>query len=671
MRTSLLGLILGLWWTSTASADTKKPAFDPFSFPHGYPTQQVRGEPYSGLGAESVSPEDIARFAAQPLEASVSRHIQAMLDVRGSGGGAITANGARMFFTWRVTGTAQVWRQDGAMKFPEQLTGGEDNTSVAGLAPDDSFVVVSRDVGGSENPGLYLLKPDGGPLEVIQHTAKVQTRLAFIADDSKSVYFTANDKDPASYAIYRYDLKTRQKTLVFDTPGLWNVADHKGDQWLLAKELGNTHIEIYLYDVAKKSLTPVIGQTENEEFAASFGAKPGQILVRTNKLGDFQRLYTLDLAKPTELVAITPEMKHDVSSFLVDEPRTRIYYTVNEDGYFRLYALDARTQKPVALPRLAEAEVTSVAGVSRNGRYVQLSISGSALVPTTVVYDWSTGKREMWRAPATPEIDTTKFAKATLEWYPAADGTKIPMFVRRPAFCTTDASPCPVVVEFHGGPEGQSTAGFSTYAQMFVDAGFVFVQPNVRGSDGYGKWWLHADDGPKRLDVITDIGDCAKYIRTAWAKNGTAPRLGVTGGSYGGYATLMAMTYFAGAYDAGVEEVGISNLGTFLTNTAPYRRILRISEYGDPVRDKDALAKLSPISYVDRIKAPLLLIQGVNDPRVPVGEALQIYGELEKRNLERGLILFPDEGHGPSKRGNIVAAIGHTIAFFQKHLGAK
>jgi dipeptidyl aminopeptidase/acylaminoacyl peptidase len=503
---------------------------------------------------------------------------------------------------------------------------------------------------------LYVLRPEGGPLELIQHTAKVQTRLAFIADDSKSVYFTANDKDPASYAIYRYDLKTKQKSLVFDTPGLWNVADHKGDQWLLAKELGNTHVEIYAYDAAKKALTPVIGQTETEEFSASFGAKPGQILVRTNKLGDFHRLYTLDLAKPTELVAITPEMKHDVSSFLVDEPRTRIYYTVNEDGYFRIYALDARTLKPLALPKLDDAEVTSIAGVSRNGRYVQLSISGSALVPTTVVYDWTTKKREPWRAPATPEIDTTKFAKVTLEWYPATDGTKIPMFVRRPATCAT---------------EGQSTAGFSTYAQMFVDAGFVFVQPNVRGSDGYGKWWLHADDGPKRLDVITDIGDCAKYIRTTFAKNGKAPKIGVTGGSYGGYATLMAMTYFAGAYDAGVEEVGISNLATFLVNTAPYRRILRISEYGDPVRDKDALAKLSPISYVERIKAPLLLIQGVNDPRDPVGEALQIYGELEKRDLERGLILFPDEGHGPSKRGNIVAAIGHTIAFFQKHLGAK
>ena len=203
---------------------------------------------------------------------------------------------------------------------------------------------------------------------------------------------------------------------------------------------------------------------------------------------------------------------------------------------------------------------------------------------------------------------------------------------------------------------------------MYVDAGFVYAQPNVRGSSGYGKTWLHSDNGPKRLEVITDIEDAARHVRSAWAKNGVSPRVGVSGGSYGGYATLMAMTYFAGAFDAGVQQVGISNLTTFLANTAPYRRQLRISEYGDPVIDKDALAQLSPITYVDRLRAPLLSIQGVNDPRVPVGEALQIYNELERRKVPGGLILFPDEGHGQTRRDNRALAIGHTIAFFDKYL---
>jgi dipeptidyl aminopeptidase/acylaminoacyl peptidase len=186
--------------------------------------------------------------------------------------------------------------------------------------------------------------------------------------------------------------------------------------------------------------------------------------------------------------------------------------------------------------------------------------------------------------PEAPEVDVTKFAPSTIETYPARDGTKVPMVVRRPATCAVD--PCPVIVSFHGGPEGQARPGFSPSAQLFVDAGFVYVEPNVRGSTGYGKSWLHADNAANRLKIITDIEDASKFIRTAWAKNGKAPKVGVVGGSYGGYSTLMAMTYFAGAYDAGVALYSIPSLPTFLMNTAPYRRILRISEYAIPSRTR-------------------------------------------------------------------------------------
>jgi dipeptidyl aminopeptidase/acylaminoacyl peptidase len=618
---------------------------------------------YSGLGAESVSPQEIARYAPPALDPRMSRKIQAMLDVRGSGTGLTTSRGDRQIFTSRTTGTTQIWRQDGPMKFPVQLTGGEDRTTALALAPDDSFIAVSRDVGGEENPGLYLLSLEGGPLKLVQHTPKVQTTLQYISDDSKALYFRANDRDPASYAIYRYDIKAERRELVFDDKGLWRIADHRGDaSWLMVKLLGSTQHEVYEYDVKARKLTPLLGQGEAQQYDVEYGARPGQILVRTNKLGDFLRLYSFEAGK---LTPITGDVKHDIEDFAIDESRTRIYYQVNENGHGKLFAIDARTYRPLALPRLPEAEAVSLARVSRNGRFAELAIEGSTLVPQSVTYDWQTRRLTTWRVPSTPEIDPGTFARATLESYPARDGAQIPMFVRRPARCD---GPCPVIVDFHGGPEGQSKAEFSATAQLLVDAGFTVVEPNVRGSTGYGKTWLHADDGPRRLDVITDIEDAAKFIRTAWAKDGKPPRIGVTGGSYGGYSVLMAMTYFAGAYDAGVEQVGISNLISFLMNTAPYRRILRISEYGDPVKDREALTQLSPITHVGKLKAPLLLMMGVNDPRVPVGEGLQIYKHLEQRKIPGGLILFADEGHGVAKRGNQVLAIGHTIAFFEKHL---
>lgn len=265
-----------------------------------------------------------------------------------------------------------------------------------------------------------------------------------------------------------------------------------------------------------------------------------------------------------------------------------------------------------------------------------------------------------------PEVDASAFQRATLENYPARDGTKIPMWVTRPKTCAAD--PCPVVVNFHGGPESQARPGFSRTAQIYAAAGFVFVEPNVRGSEGYGKAWRKADDGPKRLQVIGDIEDCAKYLKTAWAKSGKAPKVGVMGVSYGGYSTLMAMSRFAGAYDSGVAVVGMSNLRSFLLNTAPYRRELRISEYGDPGKDGQALEELSPTSYVDRIQSPLMIIQGVNDPRVPAGEAIQMHERLTKRGVSAPLILFADEGHGAVSRQNKVLEVGHGLRFFQDTL---
>ncbi|HEU4533672.1 MAG TPA: prolyl oligopeptidase family serine peptidase, partial [Polyangiaceae bacterium] len=336
-----------------------------------------------------------------------------------------------------------------------------------------------------------------------------------------------------------------------------------------------------------------------------------------------------------------------------------------ENGYTRLHALDPRTLRELPAPPLPPGDHAIAAATSPDGRFTSFNVDPGKGPPTGYVYDWAARKLTQWHAPSAPEVDLTGFAKVSLESYPARDGTQVPMFVRRPPKCD---GPCPVVVSFHGGPEGQSVAGFNARSQLFVDAGFVFAEPNVRGSVGYGKKWEHADDGPKRLDVITDIEDAAKHVRTAWAQGGRAPKVGIFGGSYGGYSTLVGMTMFAGAYDAGVSVVGISNLVSFLENTAPYRRILRVSEYGDPAKDREALVKLSPVSYLDRVKAPLLLIQGLSDPRVPAGEAVQMHRAMRAKGLDSQLIIFPDEGHGAQKRENQVATLGHALRFFQKHL---
>lgn len=619
---------------------------------------------YQGLGAESIPTEKLQKYSPPALAPEMSRKIQRYFDIRSPGIGRIHPSGKKLFFPWSVTGITQVWRIDGPQGFPVQMTGGEDPTSLVTITQDGKFLVLSRDQKGEENPGLYLQPTDGGALEVIQHKKGIKTHYQFSTDDSKYLYFVSNDQAPDSYAIYRYNIAQKTRELVFNEPGLWSVADflENGKKLLLEKSMGSMWSEFYLWEADSKKLTPVLGQGEREEYNVNFSSNSDEYLVNTNKFGNFRRLYRFKNGKWTPL---TEEMNYDIESFTIDYPRRKIYYEVNKDGFTELSVRDAKSFKPISLPKLPTADHTFYGSISRDGRYVVLGIETSKAPRTTYILDWNTRKTTQWVLPSQPEFDTSTFADTKLEHYVTRDNVKIPMFVRRPEKCQ---GPCPVVVNFHGGPEGQTRPGFSPYAQIFVDHGFIYVEPNVRGSDGYGKAWLNSDNGPLRENVITDIEDCAKYIKTNWASAGISPKVGVMGYSYGGYSTLVAMTRFAGSYDAGASGVGMSNLRSFLLNTAPYRRILRINEYGDPEKDKDALMKLSPIRYVDRVRDPLLIIQGVSDPRVPAGEAIQIQESLQQKGIPSELILMRDEGHGSQKRDNRVIELGNILRFFEKHL---
>ncbi len=625
----------------------------------------VAQTPYKGHGAASVSPEVLAQFAPKPLPPKVSARIQMLMDVRAPGMGRLTGDGTRLFFGWSVTGTAQVWRLDGPDRFPVQLTGGEDRTWIADLMPDGRAAILQRDRKGEENPGLYLLPAEGGSLVAVQHLPGVQTFFDFVTRDGEWIYFHANDQKPDAYAVYRWNLRTRAKETVLAEPGLWSVADHRDDGRLLVRQsTGALSSEYSEWNPATKKLTPLIGQGEAVEYQVRYGAAEGQALVLTPKLGEFRRLYTLVGGK---LAAVTPEMKWDVSGFDVDQARLRVLYTVNEGGYTRLAGLDAKTLKPLALPALPkDADHVYAGSTTANGRFTTFGVETAKAPRTSYVYDWQTGQLTRWLMPSAPEVDATTFAAATLESYPARDGTRIPVFVRRPDRC--QPAPCPVIVEFHGGPEGQAQPGFLPYAQMFVEAGFVYVEPNVRGSDGYGKTWLDADNGPKRLGILSDLEEAAGWARRTFAADGQTPRVGVMGGSYGGYSTLIAMTKLAGAYDAGVSIVGISNLLTFLENTAPYRRILRVTEYGDPVKDREALVELSPTTHIAKLRAPLLIEAGATDPRVPVGEAIQMYEAAKKTSVPTELMIFADEGHGAGRRDNQVLMIGHALRWMNQYL---
>lgn len=626
---------------------------------------------YSGLGTDSVSKETLKKYAPPALDAVMSNKLKKMLEVTAPGMGMLSPDKKTLYFSWRVTGQSHIWKINGPQKFPTQLTSGADAVTLNTVSSDGRFLIISKDTNGQENPGLFQLDLATGQIKELYRKAKTQVIFSFLSDDSQFLYFAANDVKPDSYNTYKLNLKTLEKTLVFEGNGNWYVADRKNkDQLLLmVNYTGAKTTEYFTYDTISKKLTPVIGQDVKGEYDVSFAARDNAYFVLTPQ-ENFKKLYYLNLEKSKQLQLITDKnLNYDVSGFSIDKNRRRVIYNVNKEGYTQLYALDAKTFKAIKLPVFKGADHVFAGATTDDSQVTMLGVITAQSPRVSYSYNWATKEMTQWVLPSAPEVNLKKFVVSELMNYETRDGIQVPMFVRFPEKCK-ELGGCPVVVHFHGGPEGQSEAGFSTLAQAFVDEGFIFVEPNVRGSDGYGKAWLDADNGALREKVVTDIEDASIWIKKNWKNKATgqAPKVGVMGWSYGGYSTLYAMTKFAGAYEAGVALVGMSNLVSFLNNTAPYRRILRISEYGDPVKDKEALMRLSPITYVDQVRDPLMIIQGANDPRVPVGEALQIHETLQKKKINSQLIVFADEGHGSAKRENQVLEIGHTLEFFKKNL---
>lgn len=641
---------------------------------------------YQGHGAESVKPEVLKKYAPPALNPVMNNKLKKMFDISSPGMGILSPDKKTLYFSWRVTGQSQVWKINGPQKFPVQLTSGADAVSINDITPNGKYLIISKDVDGQESPGLFKLDTKTGLINELYRKEKVKVYYSFITDDSKYMYFVANDKKPESNSIYKMDIETQKIESIYDGEGSWFVGDERenGKNLLLAKLKGARQIEYYDYTPATKKLTAVIGQDETIDYEVAYSRKVNEYLVLSNKDSDFKRLYLMSADK--KLKPLTQSLNYDVSGFSTDHGRNRLMYNINKDGYTELRALDLKSWKEISLPKFPNVDHVFSGKTTRDGKVTMLGVITSTAPRLSYAYDWQSKKMTQWILPSSPEVETTHFSVARLMSYKTRDNVDIPMFVRFPEKCdplkgknadyksvTQLKTNCPVVVHFHGGPEAQSTPGFSVVAQAFVDEGFIFVEPNVRGSDGYGKAWLDSDNGALREKVITDIEDASIWIKKNWqteeSSSGSQPlKVGVMGWSYGGYSTLMAMTKFAGSYEAGVALVGMSNLVSFLNNTAPYRRVLRVSEYGDPVKDKEVLLRLSPVTYVDQVKSPLLIIQGANDPRVPVGEAVQIQETLQKKKIVSELIIFADEGHGSSKKDNQVLEIGHTIEFFKKHL---
>jgi dipeptidyl aminopeptidase/acylaminoacyl peptidase len=595
--------------------------------------------------------------------AAATYPIQQYLQVQAASAGTFTPDGRGIVFSTNITGVSQLWRVPREGGWPQQLTFFDDSVRWASRSPRGNWLLFGKDHGGDERTQLHLMAPDGTRQVALTNDPKTIHQFAGWSDDGKRICFASNARNSAFFDLYVMDVATRKATRVLQQDGTNEPAGFSPDgrSLVFARVDTPSNANLYTLDLATQRtrlLTPHRGDANYN--GVQFG-RDGRLYLATDEGREFTSLASLD-PRGGKLRFLAPD-KVDTEGLAFDDRREWLAYLTNREGYSELW-VRRLGGRDIKLGKVPKGVISSV-DWAPDGNSLAVSFTGPANPYDVWRYDFATAKFTQITHSSLAGIDPKSFVSPSLIKYPSFDGRQIPAFWYAPQGAKR-GDRLPTIVYVHGGPESQERPDFASSFQYFLNRGYGLLALNIRGSIGYGKTYTHLDDVRKRRDAIADVDYATRWLKsTGWA----APnKLAVMGGSYGGYMTLACVTMLPDLWAAGVDTVGMSNLVSFLQNTGPWRRPLREAEYGSLARDKDFLASVSPINHVDKIKAPLMVIQGANDPRVPKTEADQIAATLRARKHPVEYLLFDDEGHGVAKLKNRVVSFTKTAEFLDKYV---
>ena len=577
-----------------------------------------------------------------------------------------------MLIVTRFADTPQVHQ----VKFPAgartQLTFYKDGARGATYQPTKGeYFVFSKDSGGDENYQKYRYDFANGAITLLTDGRSRNTGGVWSNAGDKFVYGSTrrNGQDVDLWMLNPSEPKS-DRLLAQLQGGGWSALElSPNDQKLLVSE-GISANESYLWLIdmvtgERKLITPK-GETEKVAYGYAQFSKDGKgIYVTTDRESEFQRLAYVDLATRKHTY-LTDHIKWDVDYFQLSWDGKMIAFIANEDGLSVLHLLDTASGKERPAPKLP---VGLVGGIEwhRNNRDLGLGIESARNTADAYSLDVKTGKVERWTSSETGGLNTENFSEPELVRWKSFDGKMISGLIYKPPAKFTGKRP--VIIDIHGGPEGQSRPRFQGAFNYFVnELGVAVIEPNVRGSSGYGKTFLKLDNGFLREDSYKDVGALLDWIKTR--PDLDADRIMVTGGSYGGHMTLAIATYYPDRIRCALDVVGPSNLVTFLENTSAYRRDLRRVEYGDE-RDpkmREFLSRIAPLNNAAKIAKPLFVVQGGNDPRVPLSESVQMVQRVRKNGTPVWYLMAKDEGHGFHKKKNADFLLYSTLVFIKEYL---
>jgi dipeptidyl aminopeptidase/acylaminoacyl peptidase len=609
----------------------------------------------------------VTASAADDLDRSVAL----MAKIGSSSSPSFSPDGTQIAFISNLNGIPQVWTMPATGGFPKLITAFDDPVGSVTWSPDGKWLAFNVAPGGGLNVQIYIAHPDGSELRRLTEGGKENNFLGDWTRDGRYLYFSSNRRSSSSTDSYLFDVASGQVRMVAENRGIGGIEDISRDgKYAIVSRLinrgDNNLYLINLMDGTEALLTPHEGPCSF--FGGTFSPDGSMVYFASNKDRDliaYARVKIDEKRQPGKVEVIAERDGAELSSAIMNEQGTLIALVWNVAGFSELSFYEVENKRMVSGPKLP-VEIVGGLNFTKDGHRLAMVLSGSAMPPDIWALDIHTKQFVQLTYSQHAGIDLTTLVRPELVHYIAHDGLEMSGWLYRPH---STKGPGPIVLSFHGGPEGQERPNFNSTYQALLARGIAVFAPNVRGSSGFGKKFVNLDNGVLRENGIRDIKASVDYV----IKAGVADprRIGIMGGSYGGYMVMAGLTQYPDLFAAGANLFGVVNFETFFKNTQPWMAAISKIEYGNPETEAEMLRRLSPIHQIDRIKAPTIVLHGANDTNVPVIEAEQVVENLKKRNVPVEYVLFPDEGHGWRKLPNRIRSTVAIVRFFEMHLIAR
>jgi dipeptidyl aminopeptidase/acylaminoacyl peptidase len=613
--------------------------------------------------------ETAPRPATEQTHSVKQYTIEQFMDTTRIGGTSFSPDEKYVLFHSNKTGIFNVYTVPITGGAPMPLTTStEESTYAVSFFPSDTRFIYTHDRGGNENSHLYVREFDGSERDL---TPGEKTKASFLGwgFDRKSFFYSTNERDPRFFDIYEMAVSDFKPRLVYkDETGFQfgNISNDRRFIALLKTGGSASDSDVYLYDTTTKqlkNLTEHKGDVANSPQAFDPASK--YLYFLTDAGGEFRYVARYDLATgKTETIERAP---WDVSYTYFSHSGKYRVTAVNQDARTAVKVYDTKTGKPVELPKLPNGDITGV-NISPSERLMAFYLNGDRSPSNLYVYDFASKKATRLTDSLNPQIDAADLVESEVVRYKSFDRVEIPSILYKPHGADA-AHKAPAVLLIHGGPGGQTRTGYSPVTQYLVNHGYVVIGVNNRGSSGYGKTFFASDDGKHGHEPLWDCVEAKKYLQTLPYVD--PQRIGIMGGSYGGYMVLAALAFKPDEFAVGVDLFGVSNWVRTLESIPPYWEPIRKSLYkeiGDPSTQLEMLREVSPLFHADKITRPLIVLQGANDPRVIKVESDEIVENIKRRGGVVEYVVFDNKGHGFTKKANEIRAYKAILDFLDKHL---